>query len=130
MSAAAAPAPAEAAPTVAAAAGWTELVDEYQRTYYYNESTGESSWANPALGEVKRGEWVQTFDESGQMYWTHQVTGESAWNVTEEGEPIDSTGGDMDESEGAAAPSLATPGIYDTVNSQYSATAGDYTIEL
>lgn len=122
----------------ATAAGWTELVDEYHRTYYYNEATGESSWGNPALGEVRRGEWVQTFDESGVMYWVHQVTGESAWEVTEEGEPVEGAGGDggvdlEEEDEGGSAHNSASkspPGIFDTINSQYSATAGDYTIEL
>lgn len=113
------------------AAVWTELVDEYQRTYYYNEATGESSWANPALGEVHRGDWLQTFDESGIMYWVHQLTGESAWDVTTEGEPVESTGADLEEDDGSAHNSAGkSPGIYDTVNSQYSATAGDYTIEL
>lgn len=111
--------------------GWTQHIDEYQRTYYYNEATGESSWANPALGEVKRGDWVQTYDESGTMYWVHQVTGESAWDVTAEGEPVESTGADLEDDDGSPAHgSGGAPGIYDTVNSQYSATAGDYTIEL
>jgi septal ring factor EnvC (AmiA/AmiB activator) len=113
-----------------AAMGWTQHVDEYQRTYYYHDATGQSSWANPSVGEVRRGEWVQTYDESGSMYWVHQVTGESAWDVTEGGEPVESTGAEMDEDDGSPGPMGGGGGIYDTVNSQYSATAGDYTIEL
>ena len=113
-----------------ASMGWTEHIDDYQRTYYYHAETGESSWTNPALGEVRRGEWVQTFDESGQMYWVHAVTAETAWEVTEDGEPVEGAGADLEDEEEAGAPVLDTPGIFDTMNSQYSATAGDYTIEL
>jgi len=112
--------------------GWVEMVDDYHRTYYFNEATGESSWANPAEGAVLRGEWLQTYDESGQRYWVHQVTGESAWEVSEEGEVIDTAGADLEEDDVSSAHlnNMANASIYDTVNSQYSATAGDYTIEL
>lgn len=112
--------------------GWVEMVDDYHRTYYFHEATGESSWANPAEGTVLRGEWLQSYDESGQRYWVHQVTGESAWEVSEEGEVIDTAGADLEEDDGSSAHlnNLANGSIYDTMNSQYSATAGDYTIEL
>ena len=107
------------------------MVDDYHRTYYFKEATGESSWANPAVGPVLRGEWLQTYDESGQQYWVHQTSGESAWDVTEEGEPIDTTGADLEEDDVSSAHlGNMAAGIYDTTTSQYSATAGDYTIEL
>lgn len=122
----------EAGAQPAGADSWVEMVDDYHRTYYYNEATGESSWANPAEGPVLRGQWLRSYDESGQVYWVHQETGESTWDVSDAGEPIDTTGADLEEDDVSSAHlnNMVSASIYDTVNSQYSATAGDYTIEL
>lgn len=95
-------------------------------------------------GEVMRGEWLQQFDELGREYWLNQTTGESAWEVPEDGnQPAGSLEGSLqgnihgslegsqhDEDEDEEAAPRGQPSIYDTNASQFSATAGDYTIEL
>ena len=93
---------------------WVAHVDDYNRTYYFNESTGESSWQNPDEPPEQKGDWIKNYDDAGTEYWVNEVTGESAWEV-----PADSDGNDNSSSS-----------IYDTSHSQYSVTAGNYTIEL
>lgn len=92
---------------------WVAHVDDYNRTYYFNESTGESSWQNPDEPPEQKGDWIKNYDDAGTEYWVNEVTGESAWEV-----PANSDGND------------SSSGIYDTTHSQYSVTAGNYTIEL
>jgi len=92
---------------------WVAHVDDYNRTYYFNESTGESSWQNPDEPPEQKGDWIKNYDEAGTEYWVNEVTGESAWEL-----PAYSDGNDSSSS------------IYDTTHSQYSVTAGNYTIEL
>lgn len=92
---------------------WVAHVDDYNRTYYFNESTGESSWQNPDEPPEQKGDWIKNYDDAGTEYWVNEVTGESAWEV-----PAYSDGNDSSSS------------IYDTAHSQYSVTAGNYTIEL
>ena len=74
---------------------WTEIYDEaYQKTYYYNSVTGETSWDVPAdyyppatssdatsAGATSSGDWVPVYDEANQKYYYHnQATGETSWD--------------------------------------------------
>lgn len=111
--------------TVSNDADWVELMDENNNTYYYNSITGETSWTKPSQsssGDVSAGgaeeeedlgDWIRQYDENGREYFLHQISGESVWEIPKEESGL---GGN--------------PSIYDTQVSQYSATAGDYTIEL
>eukprot|EP00601_Ochromonadales_sp_CCMP2298_P029886 CAMPEP_0173341404 /NCGR_PEP_ID=MMETSP1144-20121109/9553_1 /TAXON_ID=483371 /ORGANISM="non described non described, Strain CCMP2298" /LENGTH=1248 /DNA_ID=CAMNT_0014287723 /DNA_START=121 /DNA_END=3867 /DNA_ORIENTATION=- len=119
-------APSQRAPSDAEGGGWVPNEDEYGRTYFYNEQTGESSWSNPDQPPLQRGEWVRHFDDSGQEYWVNGA-GESAWEVSEDGVPVVHV--DEEEDVGTTPPA-PSPTIYDTTQSQYSASAGGYTIEI
>lgn len=137
------PTPAAASPnsipaSSAANNGWVQQKDMLGRIYFYNELTGESSWEDPnapkpattdsAPQPVMKGDWLQQFDESGNEYWVNQVTGQSEWVLPDDvKDPNDQ--GDEDEPI-SVLKQLGSPSIYDTNASQFSATAGDYTIEL
>ncbi len=122
---------------------WIEQKDMLGRIYYYNEGTGESSWTDPRAPQpsspradkksAMKGDWLQQFDESGNEYWVNQITGQSEWVIPDEIQRVGSTEGehfDIDEDEPRTTNNHGAPSIFDTVTSQYSATAGDYTIEL
>jgi WW domain len=67
---------------------WQEFVDDDSGcTYYWNESTGETTWETPsgyASPETRPSPvpsvWIQfTDDDSGCPYWYNEQTGESTW---------------------------------------------------
>lgn len=74
---------------------WTELVDDANNKYYYNQETGESSWEQPVtdagagLGEhsvssnVTHGDYLECYDADGNLYYVNQITGESTWELPE-----------------------------------------------
>jgi hypothetical protein len=122
--------------------GWEELQDEFGRTYFYNASSGESSWNDPrrptssATGKSKisRGDWDQYFDDAGTEYWINRLTGESSWNVPAENESSDAAA-DVDEEDLASKQRRekgmsAVGDMYASNTSQFSISAGEYTIEL
>jgi hypothetical protein len=94
---------------------WSELQDEYGRTYFYNSVSGASSWYRPTgdSEEVIVGDWLQQFDENGNEYWVNQVSGESAWEL-----PGQESQQDDDDDDGDVAASSSAMG------------AGAYSIEL
>jgi len=80
-------------------AGWTENLDPGSgKNFYYNASTGETSWdrpagAAPAAGELPAG-WAAALDPgSGNTFYHNAATGETSW-----------------ERPAAAAPAAAGPG--------------------
>jgi hypothetical protein len=110
-------------------ANWSELEDEYGRTYFYNSSTGASSWYRPVeeSGEVVVGDWLQQFDENGHQYWVNQISGESAWEIPSEAPAHQlSDGDDQEEHEGGGEEFVDRQSI----GSRSAATAGGYSIEL
>jgi hypothetical protein len=120
--------------------GWVEVHDDYGRTYYYNSASGESSWIDPRGAhtetasivdkKVSRGEWDQYFDDNGTEYWVNRVTGQSSWNIP--AEDPDTYEDDVDEEDLASKNRRLRTEIdgFGTNASQYSISAGDYTIEL
>lgn len=62
--------------------GWSKEVDEYGQVYYYNSTTGESSWEPPVqMNQKHHGPWVQHTDSNGREYWVHNITGRSVWEL-------------------------------------------------
>ena len=67
-------------------AGWVAKLDQKSNTtYYYNTSTGATSWQYPTVSSVvghhAAEEWVATMSKSaGRNYWTHKTTGETTWD--------------------------------------------------
>eukprot|EP01062_Namystynia_karyoxenos_P018021 TRINITY_DN16673_c0_g1_i1.p1 TRINITY_DN16673_c0_g1~~TRINITY_DN16673_c0_g1_i1.p1 ORF type:complete len:329 (+),score=40.18 TRINITY_DN16673_c0_g1_i1:148-1134(+) len=71
--------------------GWEEHFDDHHnRTYWYNEATGESTWQRPVVRPRpplpaappprQQPRWEQfTDDNSGLPYWYCEATGESRW---------------------------------------------------
>lgn len=70
---------------------WAEVYDESSnKYYYYNATTGETSWDQPAdyaapveaaAASSGNGDWVAVFDESSNKYYYHNpVTGEVQWD--------------------------------------------------
>ena len=80
-------------------------------------------------GMMQKGDWVQNFDGNGQEYWVHQVSGQSLWELPSSVSGVKSVD-EEDSSFVGAGSGSGGGGIYDTTNSQYSASAGDYVIEL
>lgn len=122
--------------------GWAEMTDSYGRVYYYNNDSGESSWEDPrirptssSVKKLKKGDWVQHFDENGQEYWVNSTTGASAWEVPED-DLQTGFNEDADEEDLASANRrLRSAGnsssvMFESNASQYSVSAGNYTIEL
>lgn len=71
--------------------GWTKVPDEDSGdAYYYNETTGETSWTKPGAEEAAAEDgdptdvpegWTATKDEdSGAYYYTNDETGETTWD--------------------------------------------------
>ena len=62
---------------------WVQQWDESARAnYWYNASTGEASWTEPAAPAALPAptDWVPQFDESAQAnYWYNNKTGEASW---------------------------------------------------
>mmetsp|Transcript_27122 Transcript_27122/g.45756 ORF Transcript_27122/g.45756 Transcript_27122/m.45756 type:complete len:137 (+) Transcript_27122:57-467(+) len=56
---------------------WQEHYTEEGKAYYYNVSSGDSSWEMPAGANVQIE--TQNQDEEGNWYWFNGVTGESTW---------------------------------------------------
>ncbi len=115
--------------------GWVAAQDDYGRTYFYNSDSGESSWVDPRGSQheldkkVSKGEWDQYFDDNGTEYWVNRITGQSSWNGPTEGDTYDD---DVDEEDLASKNRRlrADADGFGTNASQYSISAGDYTIEL
>lgn len=67
---------------------WVTVYDEgSQSYYYYNQTTGETSWEQPAgfsntssdtTGSLPPG-WVQINDETSGTYYYNEQTGETSW---------------------------------------------------
>jgi len=62
---------------------WIEALDEHGNKYWYNVSTGQTSWDDPSLSPPPRviGEWCENFDDQGNSYWVNTTTGESSWEI-------------------------------------------------
>jgi hypothetical protein len=83
--------------------GWVVYTDDSGSPYYYNESTGESTYdypfnigegsvdmqsslesvaTNDEIGKVggAGGEWQQFFDEQGVAYWYNEGSGVSTYD--------------------------------------------------
>jgi WW domain len=89
--------PAVATTTTALPPGWHESFDpQYQRSYYYNYSSGERTWTKPeweapapaAVPPVASlppsARWEQAIDHArGKPYFYNHATGESAWALPE-----------------------------------------------
>lgn len=83
---------------------WEELADEEGTPYWYNHSTGESTYDHPGHGGaggamqlfdsedvaqaeaeggglLVHGDWEQTTDEEGHVFWYNNATGESSWTL-------------------------------------------------
>ena len=62
---------------------WIEALDENGNKYWYNVSTGQTSWDNPETVAIPRqhGDWVENFDDQGNSYWVNTVSGESSWEI-------------------------------------------------
>lgn len=105
---------------------WSEIADDDGNMYYYNHSSGETSWEKPTFnlagsdGEheialsntapeevvvVRHGDWIQQYDANGNAYWFHEISGDTSWDLPQEVSP------DGDEA-------------------YHSVSAGGYTIEL
>ena len=67
---------------------WEAHVDPSSgNTYYYNATTGETSWEPPAgfaaapAASSLPSEWQEGYDEStGKTYYYNTVTGETSWD--------------------------------------------------
>ena len=55
---------------------WQEHFSEEGYTYYYNPSTGESTWEYPS-GDIQLCQQYQ--DDGGNWYWFNTSTNESTW---------------------------------------------------
>ena len=65
---------------------WThQLDDATNAVYYFNGTTGESTWERPAALADGSGpshdEWVAMATDDGQRYFHNVTTGESSWVV-------------------------------------------------
>lgn len=68
---------------------WSEHYDESSGGYfYYNATTGETSWERPAgmadpaqvAPQIQSSEWAEMYDEqSGRPYYYNATTGETSW---------------------------------------------------
>lgn len=111
---------------------WAEIEDADGNKYYYNASTGETSWEMPDengqlphqdVDVVRHGDWIQTQDENGNFYWYNEVSGESAWELPSD-EPEEYQMHDIPSSSGQGS-------FHSKEQKPYaSASAGGYTIEL
>jgi outer membrane protein assembly factor BamB len=77
------------------AEGWQEMFDpNSNRTYYYNSSTGESSWDRPYqetndfidlsessynIEDKSTSNWVEASADDGRLYYYNSATGETSW---------------------------------------------------
>ncbi len=110
---------------------WSAFYDDEGRLYYYNSTSGESSWDPPekfnpppeAPEEVKDSEpepqesqdeatqkssWVAYQDEEGREYYFNTVTEETTWDRPEGMEPSEVDG---EHEEGSDSPVRATSPI-------------------
>ena len=86
-----APAPAPAPASSRAPAlppGWAAIADASGNTYYYNESTQETTWVQPQDPELQPvateselpAGWSSADDGAGNTYFINEKTGETTWN--------------------------------------------------
>eukprot|EP00931_Biecheleriopsis_adriatica_P065049 TRINITY_DN39669_c0_g1_i1.p2 TRINITY_DN39669_c0_g1~~TRINITY_DN39669_c0_g1_i1.p2 ORF type:complete len:167 (-),score=39.72 TRINITY_DN39669_c0_g1_i1:81-581(-) len=63
--------------------GWAAADDGAGNTYYYNATTGESSWEVPAGGAAPSlpDGWMAADDGAGNTYYYNATTGESSWEI-------------------------------------------------
>jgi len=66
---------------------WKEHADESGHPYWINQSTGETTYADPGTWKSAdhddtgtSGEWEEHADESGYPYWFNQTTGETTYD--------------------------------------------------
>jgi hypothetical protein len=62
---------------------WQECKDDFGNTYYYNSTTGQSSWVAPGSlnPEISNKSWKEAQDEEGQTYYWNELTGETSWSL-------------------------------------------------
>ena len=61
--------------------GWSVQLDPASgRTYYFNMSTGQSSWTPPSPEVLPPG-WIVQTEASGKKYYANPTTGQSQWNA-------------------------------------------------
>jgi hypothetical protein len=87
------------------AAGWAEAQDPTGKVYYYNGSSGDTSWERPIADKVEMEAvadnnaaeasteessalpegWAETTDASGKVYYYNSATGATSWDRPAEG---------------------------------------------
>ncbi len=99
--------------------GWEEVADPSSgRVYYYNASTGETSWDRPAGGVAASsttspqqettgsGEWLEVTDPtSGRVYYYNPTTNETSWEKPESIQQQQGDGGEVASTGDSTAPS-------------------------
>ncbi|KAL7493711.1 hypothetical protein ACHAWT_002568 [Skeletonema menzelii] len=66
-------------------AGWIEATDPSGKVFYFNSSTGQSSWDRPKIDVTEKEDqlpagWASSIDEtSGKTFYYNEETGESTW---------------------------------------------------
>merc|ERR1712072_1351688 len=70
-------------------AGWEQVIDPSSGTaYYFNSSTGETTWTPPASSKESQSlpaGWEKSIDpSSGKTYYFKRSTGETSWTTPTE----------------------------------------------
>ena len=101
--------------------GWEKITGEDGSEYYYNHTTGESSWSDPEVqGGGEEGEedkrnkdmdlpegWTTVQDEQYGTYYFHEATGETSW--THPGGKGDDGGDDLADEGPSIRESMSLP---------------------
>jgi len=77
---------------------WEAVYDDNGQTYYYNSSTGETSWDRPfdmpnldvtpsSSSNSLPLNWKEVTDENGSIYYYNEVTFETSWTFPSSTEP-------------------------------------------
>ena len=68
--------------------GWAEVLDtESGEAYYYNASTGETTWDRPVAAQPLPDGWTQETDpETGAIFFYNAASGATTWERPEEEE--------------------------------------------
>ena len=77
------------APAYTATTGWRGTTDAHGTKYYYNETTGETSWTDPSAasgsgapqGSTMDQAWQELKDELGNTYYFNSDTQETSWTL-------------------------------------------------
>lgn len=67
---------------------WVEYLDEAGKPYYFNPTSGETSWENPlqsatAAAPASDSNWSELTDEGGNTFYQNTTTGEVQWDRPE-----------------------------------------------